>query len=536
MTQTKKESQKLPRFERVGKHRRGYATDQVDAFLENAHAKYDAQDVSLKLEDIQNAAFRLVKDGYMIGQVDAALDRLAQAVSDRQTVYELSANGSEAWRARTDSLYHGLAEHTQRAAKQRFARGKNRKPSYCIKQVDQLVDMIMDKARMELGITPWNEKEAKKLADVNAVRVSNSIFTQKKGARGYDERQVDYYLACCSDLLNRMESYERLQDSVPQEDDSASTQLSVQGDAQGTRTGVRSEQPIVGLNSGSSVPVPPLFPGNITVPYAKSSVSGDDEPISFAPERDDADANAHDEASSDGDISFSDVHEEERAVFNSAGNEDNPVKPVASVKTADHAHRMNSSAPVDRTTFTDSTKSVSTVTPPSAPTGSVRPMNPLSPLETDLNRSADAVEQGTAQAAQSDEHGQRDFSAEESSEGNSSLAALAQTTEEKAEPSAHTDVSHIFDAGKTSADAGSHSASEKSKDEDSTDTEVFKPALPQLEVPEQAGGFGPSSGHTEEVPSFVDVDDWLFVPHDDELGIPNLSFPDLDDDDDQHKE
>ena len=40
--------------------------------------------------------------------------------------------------------------------------------------------------------------------------VSNVLFTQRSGKRGYDERQVDYYLNACVRLLSRLESYDRV--------------------------------------------------------------------------------------------------------------------------------------------------------------------------------------------------------------------------------------------------------------------------------------------------------------------------------------
>lgn len=47
------------------------------------------------------------------------------------------------------------------------------------------------------------------------------IFTQRKGKRGYDERQVDYYLNECVQLLTRLESYARVADFVGEPSESA---------------------------------------------------------------------------------------------------------------------------------------------------------------------------------------------------------------------------------------------------------------------------------------------------------------------------
>ncbi|MBY8967640.1 DivIVA domain-containing protein, partial [Algiphilus sp. NNCM1] len=53
--------------------------------------------------------------------------------------------------------------------------------------------------------------------------VANVIFTQRKGKRGYDERQVDYYLNECVQLLTRLESYARVADFVGEPSESAMT-------------------------------------------------------------------------------------------------------------------------------------------------------------------------------------------------------------------------------------------------------------------------------------------------------------------------
>ena len=75
---------------RVGKRKWGYDPDQVDAFLERAHALYDSEGMNLTQHDIQNVSFDLRKNGYVIAQVDAALGRLERAVVDKQTLAYLS--------------------------------------------------------------------------------------------------------------------------------------------------------------------------------------------------------------------------------------------------------------------------------------------------------------------------------------------------------------------------------------------------------------------------------------------------------------
>ena len=199
----------------------GYDSEQVDAFLERAHMLYEGEGAQLTQHDIQNVSFDLVKGGYVIAQVDAALARLERAVVDKQTTWEISQHGRVAWKAQTESLFRQLDAHSKREHGERFKPGEGKEPSYDRKQVDRIVDQCLTKAAGELGVEEVSEDDAKKLVDLNSQTVANVIFTQRKGKRGYDERQVDYYLNECVQLLTRLESYARVADFVGEPSESA---------------------------------------------------------------------------------------------------------------------------------------------------------------------------------------------------------------------------------------------------------------------------------------------------------------------------
>ena len=199
---------------RAGQRKWGYNPEQVDEFLERTHALYDSEDAQLTQQDIQNVSFDLSKGGYVISQVDAALGRLERAVVDQQTTREIARHGRVVWKAQTEDLYRSLAAHADRAARQRFRPGDAKAPSYDRKQVDRLMDQVIDKAAAELGVDGVTADDVKDLVDVNSTSVANVIFTQRKGKRGYDERQVDNYLNACVRLLSRIESYARVSDYV----------------------------------------------------------------------------------------------------------------------------------------------------------------------------------------------------------------------------------------------------------------------------------------------------------------------------------
>lgn len=197
-------------MERVGKRKLGYNVAQVDAFLERAHTLYESDEARLTQQDIQEVSFDLERNGYVIGQVDAALSRLERAVVDKCTEQEISECGRVAWKARAEELYRKLLKHAQRDYRERFDNGASRRPSYARKQVDIMVDQALDKIALMLGRELEWETDENTLNDINSTYVSNVIFTQKTGKHGYDERQVDYYLNTCVRLLSSLESLKRL--------------------------------------------------------------------------------------------------------------------------------------------------------------------------------------------------------------------------------------------------------------------------------------------------------------------------------------
>lgn len=215
MVQHQEEADGTTTIARVGKRKKGYDVHQVDAFLEQAHALYEADGIQLHRSDIQDASFDIVKGGYAIPQVDAALERLEQAVTDKQTQYDIAQLGRVAWKAQTEAQFQELDRHAQRAEGQRFASAQPKTPSYDRKQVDRLIDRVLAKAEAELErISAGSSGRQGPEADptLTSQYVEDVSFTQRKGKHGYDERQVDYYLNACVNLLASLESYERIAD------------------------------------------------------------------------------------------------------------------------------------------------------------------------------------------------------------------------------------------------------------------------------------------------------------------------------------
>ena len=247
----------------AAKRKWGYDAAQVDSFLERAHSLYEGDGVQLTQHDIQNVSFDLKKGGYVITQVDAALSRLERAVIDKQTQWEITQHGRVAWKAQTEQLYRAIAQHAQRDHGARFTDGHTKQSSYDRGQVDNLIDQIVEKCATQISGAGVQPDAIDSLVDVTASTVANVVFTQRRGKRGYDERQVDNFLNACVNLLSRLESYERVADYM------------TTGAREETRTGT--------VASGSSSGITSLFGAAANHPLSVSGNTGPEMPESFAP-------------------------------------------------------------------------------------------------------------------------------------------------------------------------------------------------------------------------------------------------------------
>ncbi|MFU0557769.1 DivIVA domain-containing protein [Gardnerella vaginalis] len=326
-------------IERVGKRKKGYSVEQVNDFLERAHSLYESNDISLTQKDIQDVSFDLEDEGYAIPQVDAALSRLERAVVDKTTQYEISNRGKVVWKAQADEEYRVLLSHSKRDYKMRFDCAKSRKPSYDKKQVDNVVDKSLDKIAVLLGYNPVWGNSLSDLDKIDAMFVSNVLFTQRSGKRGYDERQVDYYLNACVRLLSRLESYDRVS-KYSDFDSSESVDSSNFGGGATVNNALQESA----VNAAAQAPAEPkssvLMPPSIPVEHHNEPVANDSVPNVYpkSSEQDFADSQDYQESPQDkqsvfahvdnsvnenNDDYFSDLHHADKAIFtpHSAGVE-----------------------------------------------------------------------------------------------------------------------------------------------------------------------------------------------------------------------
>ena len=335
-------------IERVGKRKKGYSVEQVNDFLERAHSLYESNDISLTQKDIQDVSFDLEDEGYAIPQVDAALSRLERAVVDKTTQYEISNRGKVVWKAQADEEYRVLLSHSKRDYKMRFDCAKSRKPSYDKKQVDNVVNKSLDKIAVLLGYNPVWGNSLSDLDKIDAMFVSNVLFTQRSGKRGYDERQVDYYLNACVRLLSRLESYDRVS-KYSDFDSSESVDSSNFGGGATVNNALQESavNAVNAVNAAAQAPAEPkapvLMPPSIPVEHHNEPVSNDandsvSNVYSKSSAQDFADSQDYQESPQDkqsvfahvdnsvnenNDDYFSDLHHADKAIFtpHSAGVE-----------------------------------------------------------------------------------------------------------------------------------------------------------------------------------------------------------------------
>ena len=165
---------------------RGYEPAQVDAFLEAARASFesDATD-ALTSQDVRQVAFRLVKRGYRIEAVDAAMGRIEDAFAARERERALTQAGARAWVGTSRRRAQEVLDRLSRPKGERFRRAGRLHYGYRIDEVDLVADRI---ARyLETG------------EHLTVEQVRTVAFRMQRG--GYEETQVDAVLDAVIDVM-----------------------------------------------------------------------------------------------------------------------------------------------------------------------------------------------------------------------------------------------------------------------------------------------------------------------------------------------
>jgi DivIVA domain-containing protein len=173
------------RFPRAGRWAKGYQPAEVDAFVDGLETRFAAAESGLgeppAPEEIRRVGFTLVRGGYDIVPVDAALDALeerAVAVDPHRT------------QAAPPDAAQVLRPAAERAPGERFGRAGRLRRGYDADAVDDFCDRLV---RSLLG--------AQGAPTLGVDDVRGAVFVER--LRGYDEDEVDAFLDEVVDLLLR---------------------------------------------------------------------------------------------------------------------------------------------------------------------------------------------------------------------------------------------------------------------------------------------------------------------------------------------
>ncbi|NLT54027.1 MAG: DivIVA domain-containing protein [Actinomycetales bacterium] len=176
-------------FPRVGRMSRGYDVDQVETFLARARRAYEdiGRGPTMTSWHVRTVGFDLVRGGYDVDAVDAALDRIEDAFARREKQRGEERSGQAAWQTQLRTQEQSLRAQLARPDGERFPRGSGMELTYDIDQVDDLCRRIEDSFATGRPLPP------------DIVRLA--VFKGRRGSRGYREASVDAFLDRVVELL-----------------------------------------------------------------------------------------------------------------------------------------------------------------------------------------------------------------------------------------------------------------------------------------------------------------------------------------------
>ncbi len=164
---------------------KGYDKRAVDAFLARARDAFEVGGAPLTAIEVRQVSFPLVRHGYAIASVDAALGRIEDAFAARERASVLSTAGAHEWVGQTRETAQAVLDRLARPKRQRFERVSALRYGYRIDEVDLVSDKL---ARyLETGDS------------VTVEQVRSVAFRMQRG--GYREEQVDAVLDAVVDVM-----------------------------------------------------------------------------------------------------------------------------------------------------------------------------------------------------------------------------------------------------------------------------------------------------------------------------------------------
>ncbi|GAA1691747.1 hypothetical protein GCM10009808_05910 [Microbacterium sediminicola] len=184
------EAAPAPLFPLAGRGRKGYERAAVEAFLGNAREAFERPDeVALGSGDVRAAGFPVVRRGYDIAAVDAALTRLEDAFAAREREQAIARSGPDDWVTRAREEAQTILNRIGRPRKRRFDRVGALRYGYRVDEVDFVMDKISGYLQAGSG--------------ANVAQVRSVAFQMQRG--GYREAQVDALLDSVVEVMLAVE-------------------------------------------------------------------------------------------------------------------------------------------------------------------------------------------------------------------------------------------------------------------------------------------------------------------------------------------
>jgi len=176
-------TEKFPRAKKLG-----YSIEEVNAFLEKARIQFlNPEANQVDTATVRSTRFKLVRHGYSISAVDAAMEKLEDIFASRELEAKLREIGFNEFLAELNQIKDLIDSRLARARRRRFARRGWPFRGYNTKQVDALCSRIATYLKAESELS------------VRDVRIE--VFKSKRG--GYAEHQVDAFMDKVVELLQR---------------------------------------------------------------------------------------------------------------------------------------------------------------------------------------------------------------------------------------------------------------------------------------------------------------------------------------------
>lgn len=168
---------------------KGYAPTEVDSFIARARTAFESHEAEFRAADVRRVAFPLVRRGYSIAAVDAALGRIENAFAAREREAALSDGDVSGWVDQSRQTAQAILDRISRPRRERFQRVSAFRYGYRISEVDLVAEKLT--TYLQTG------------ESVTVEQVRGVAFRMQRG--GYSEAQVDAVLDATVEVMLAVE-------------------------------------------------------------------------------------------------------------------------------------------------------------------------------------------------------------------------------------------------------------------------------------------------------------------------------------------